>query len=235
MTTSAEPVLDKGKAQRPWGLAALLLVVTALIVAGQFFPLREWQTALREQIRELGWLAPVAFTCFYILFAVLLIPPPILSLISASLFGLGWGLLLTLFAANIAALVPFFIARTFLRRRVEAWARGHPRFEALERAIADNGFKVVLLLRLSPMFPYLLINYLLGASRLPLWKFALGTLVGMPPVTAVIVYLGSLPDVAAERDTGRKILLVVGFLATLAAVIMITRYARRALDETMRN
>src|SRR3954466_7614756 len=117
-----------------------------------------------------------------------------------------------------------------MRRRVELWAGAHPRFSSVDEAVSRRGFFVVLLLRLTPVVPYTLLNYFLGLTRIPLLHYVLGTLLGMLPVTFAVAYLGSLSTEIAggEQDRIRLALYVAGFLATVAATVLITRLAKNA-------
>jgi uncharacterized membrane protein YdjX (TVP38/TMEM64 family) len=156
-----------------------------------------------------------------------------LSLLSGGLFGWGWGVALTLLGGNIGGLLACTLGRTLMRSRVEEWARQHPNFAAVDRAISENGFKIVLLIRFSPLFPFALTNYLLGITRVPLWKFALGTLLGMPPITCIVVYLGTLPaEAAAQWNSSRIAIQIAGAVVAILLGALITHYARKALRET---
>ena len=213
-------------------LLAIIVLFAAFGVALSFLPLPQWSQQLREHIRALGWLAPAAYVLAYIAFTVFLIPPTVLSFISGSLFGWGWGVTLTLLGGNLGSLLAFLLARTVMRERVQQWAQHHPRFAAVDQAISENGFKIELLMRFSPMFPFAMTNYLLGVTRVPLWKYAAATLVGMPPITCIVVYIGTLPaEVAAEWNTGRIALQIAGAIVAVILGILITHYARQALQQ----
>ena len=93
--------------------------------------------------------------------------------------------------ANLGALCSFLLARTFLRERVSNWATGNPRFASLDRAIAREGFKVVLLSRLSPVFPFTLFNYFLGLTNVGVSSYVLANLIGMLPGSFLYVYFGA--------------------------------------------
>jgi uncharacterized membrane protein YdjX (TVP38/TMEM64 family) len=228
---TTETTAAPGSSSNTPKLLAFVLLIAAMGIAFLFLPLGEWSTTLREQIRAMGWLAPAAYVLLYIAFTVFLIPPTVLSFLSGSLFGWSGGVALTLLGGNSGALVSFLLARTVMRKRVEEWAGTHPRFAAVDKAIAENGFKIVLLMRFSPLFPFAMTNYLLGVTRLPVWKYVLATLLGMPPITCIVVYLGTLPaEVAAEWDNNRWILWLLGVVTALAAGALLTIHARKAMD-----
>lgn len=213
------------KSARLW---LILLPVLAIGVGFLFLPARQWFAQFQVVIESLGPIGPLVFALAYIILTILLVPGSALTLGAGALFGLWWGALTVITGANLAALCSFLLARTFLRARVEQWAQGRPRFAALDRAIGRAGFKMVLLLRLSPVFPFTLLNYLLGLTTVRTGAYVLANLLGMLPGTFLYVYLGAT---AREALTGASGLLVkaVGLLATIAVVALVTRTARRAL------
>jgi uncharacterized membrane protein YdjX (TVP38/TMEM64 family) len=135
----------------------------------------------------------------------------------------------------------FLLGRTVLRGPTERLLRRHPRFAAVDTAVADEAFRVVLLLRLSPLVPFNLLNYGLGVTRVPTGTYLLASVVGMLPGALLYVYLGTSLSSAAELLSGRrpeagaaeKLLFAVGLLATLAVVFLVARAARRALEATL--
>lgn len=208
----------------------LVLPVLVLGIGFLFLPVRHWFAQFQNLIETLGPIGPLVFALAYIILTVLLVPGSALTLGAGAIFGLWLGALTVIVGANLAALCSFLLARSFLRARVEQWAQGHPRFAALDRAIGRAGFKMVLLLRLSPVFPFTLLNYLLGLTTVRTGAYVLANLLGMLPGTFLYVYLGAT---AREALTGASGLLVkaVGLLATIAVVTLITRTARRALAQ----
>ena len=215
----------------------VVAIVVAVAIGFLFLPVRDWFEAVRGYIDALGPIGPVVFVVGYALLAVLLVPGSALTLGAGALFGLWKGLAVVVVGANLGALCSFLLARSFLRERVRAWAAENPKFDALDRAIGREGFKTVLLTRLSPAFPFTLLNYLLGLTKVSTGAFVTANLIGMLPGTFLYVYLGYLgPAVASGGGEGagvlQKVLLVVGLLATIAVVVVVTRAARHAVEET---
>ena len=194
---------------------------------------------MQRYVDALGWAGPVAFIFFYALLTVLLVPGTALTVAAGVFFGLLHGTLYAIAGSNLGALSAFLLARTAMRGRVEAWARTNPKFGAIDAALARSGLKVVILLRLSPVFPFCLLNYLLGLTRVSVTHFALGGVIGMLPATALFVYIGSLSASLAGTAAGDTLevqrlklaLKVVGFLATVLATWLITRMASKALKQ----
>jgi uncharacterized membrane protein YdjX (TVP38/TMEM64 family) len=219
----------RGRAPRLLAGAALLL---ALFAAARRFPLEEAARQLRERIHELGPLGWLAFVGLYVLATLLLVPGVPLTLTAGPLFGLARGMLAVWTAAMVTTAVAFAVGRHGARARVEAHVRSRPRLRAIDAAIAEGGWRVVLLLRLSPLVPFSLSNYLYGVTPVRAGPYLAATAAGMVPGIVVYTYIGW---VAGARLEGRERsplewgLLALGLVATLAASALLTRLARRKL------
>jgi uncharacterized membrane protein YdjX (TVP38/TMEM64 family) len=223
---------------RRWLLAAALLL--ALVALWQLrAELAASLQGLAQRIEALGAWAPLAFVAGYALAVVAFVPASPLTLAGGAIFGLVSGTVYVFAAASLGACAAFLIARYAARARIERRIAGSPRFAAIDRAIADQGLRIALLLRLSPVFPFNLLNYALGLTRVRFSDYALACL-GMLPATIAYVYLGSLVGELAGLDAAREAhastpwlrsLSLVGLLATLGASFVIARAARRALAE----
>jgi len=219
----------------------VFVILIALLLVGAFtLPVREWLAQLLEWIathRQVAWLA---FAAAYILACVLMLPGLILTIAAGALFGVLQGIVLVSLASVAGASAAFLIGRTFARDWARAKAQALPRFAALDRALEQKGFLIVLLTRLSPLFPFNLLNYAYGLTGVTLRDYVLASWVGMLPATAMYVYLGSaaasLAQIArgdVQAGTGGRILFFVGLAATLAVAVVVTRLARRALDREL--
>ena len=209
----------------------LILAGAVLLVLGlRSLPVGGWIEEGFAGVKALGPAGPVLLVLLYVVTSLLLIPASAVTLLIGGAYGLWHGLLIVIAGANLAALVSFLLSRTLLRERVLKWAAGNARFEALDRAIGREGFKMVLLSRLSPVFPFTLLNYFLGLTTVRTGVYVVANLLGMLPGTFLYVYLGAT---ARQALTGgaRVLLNVVGLLATVAVVALATRMARRAMAE----
>ncbi len=184
-----------------------------------------------------GLLGPLYYTALYISGSVLMQPCFPLTLGAGLLFGFtrGFGIALAASTAGAAAafLVARYIARDWIREKTAADAR----FAAVDRAIARDGLRVVLLLRLASILPYNLVNYTIGVSGIGLGPFVLATLVGRIPITALHAYLGSIsPRIVSLSTAASSIspvemaVYALGWIATFAATMYISRLARRAFE-----
>ena len=218
----------------------LAVILLAVGIGFLFLPVKAWMLALQGGIKSLGWLGPLVFALLYVIATVLLIPGSALTLAAGAIFGLWVGAATVIVGANLGALCSFWLAKTKLRAKVSEWAAGNPKFAALDRAIGQNGFKMVTLTRLSPAFPFTLLNYFLGLTSVRTGSYVLANLLGMLPATFLYVYFGSL---AGETLTGATtgsasvwqfVLKIVGLFATIGVVVFVTRTARKAMTEAER-
>lgn len=236
MSDSADGSGSRAKIVRRIALAVLAGVTLLLLghFGGRYVP------GFVARIRSLGALGPVVYIIGYMVAMVAGIPASLLTLAAGAIFGLWAGTLWSLLGATLGASAAFLVARYVARDMVEKRVAREPRFAAIDRAIADDGLRIVFLLRLSPAVPFTLLNYLLGLTKVPFGNFLVGS-VGMLPGTVLYVYSGKVAgDVAAatggagpEHSTGYHAVIALGLVATIAVTIIITRIARRALREAV--
>ena len=140
---------------------------------------------------------------------------------------------LIVFSATIGATLAFLIARRLLREKVRGWARNNRVLQALDQTSKVEGWKVVGLLRLSPLVPFTLQNYFFGATDIPLWHFVTPTFFGIIPGTALYVYIGTLGGESASSDNlkaSQIVLFSLGLVATIAVIVFVSRRAKQILD-----
>ena len=217
-----------------------LIIGVLLAVAVVLLPVADWlQSAVAwiDANRAVSWLV---FIVMYVTATVLLLPGSLLTLAAGFVFGLGYGFAMVSFSSLVGASLAFLIGRFFAREWVSERLSGMPRFAALDAAIAERGALIVLLTRLSPVFPFNLLNYALGLTGVRFWTYVGVSWVGMIPGTLLYVYLGSIASDLASLfggETGEspigKTLLYVGLVATLIFTIVISRIATRALSERL--
>jgi uncharacterized membrane protein YdjX (TVP38/TMEM64 family) len=165
-----------------------------------------------------------------------MLPASLLTAGAGFAYGPVLGTLLVSPVSIVAATVSFLLGRTVARGWISRRTEADLRFRAVDAAVGEHGFRIVLLLRLSPLFPFNVLNYALGLTRVRLRDYVLGSAIGMFPGTALYVYLGSLvrdlalTDGAARESSAHLVLSVIGVIATAAATVVIARIARRALS-----
>lgn len=229
---------ESGPRLRPWVRWAL--VALALLAAGAVLAIaeREFLHPLAIWFSELGAAAPAAFIAVYVLLTVALVPNSFLTIASGALFGLFWGTVYSFIASVLGAGAAFLTSRYLVRDRMARRLVANRRFQRIDRAICRDGLRVMLLIRLSPVFPFSLLNYALGLSRVRFQHFMLGS-ISMLPGTALYVYPGMVAGQVIALGAGRAeprgvdhwVTLGAGLLVTVLAVVLLTRVARRALRE----
>ena len=189
-------------------------------------------------VDSLGVWGPVVFVAGYVIAAVAFVPGSILTLAAGAIFGLGKGVVIVFIAAILGASAAFLVARYLARPAIERRLAGNARFTAIDRAVGAQGRKIVFLLRLSPVFPFNLLNYALGLTKVRFLDFFVAS-VGMLPGTLLYVYYGKLAEDVATLAGGTAVakgpeyyaVLILGLVATIIVTTIVTRIARRALKE----
>jgi uncharacterized membrane protein YdjX (TVP38/TMEM64 family) len=218
-----------------WSLFALLLA--GAVAAVRLMPVQRWVLALVAAVQDAGLAGASLYVAVYVVATVCLLPGSLLTLAAGFIYGPVYGTPVALVAANLGATAAFLLARSTLREQVQRRLEKQPRFAALDALVGEHGFRVVALLRLSPLFPFTLLNYALGLTRVSLRAYFVASLLGMLPGTFLYVYLGSLVPSAAALVSGQRpeggaagqALFWGGLAATAAVTLVITRLARRAL------
>jgi uncharacterized membrane protein YdjX (TVP38/TMEM64 family) len=244
MAATAADARAKGTPEGKGGAGKLLLgllVVGALVAAFTLLPLTRWLLGTVEWVRGAGGTGAAVYVALYVTAAVLLLPGSVLTLAAGFLYGPLWGTLLVSPASVLAATLAFLLGRTTARGWVARKVEGNARFAAIDRAVGSQGLRIVLLLRLSPVLPFNLLNYALGLTRVRTRDYVLGSFIGMLPGTVLYVYLGSLVTSVSELlspDRTRagafgSVLYWGGLVATVAAAVAVTVAARKALNSAL--
>ena len=227
-TPQSEPALNRTRRWLPWLAAGVLVIAVAVLWA--LLPVREWLETLRGWIVGLGVRGVAIFALIYIAGAVVLAPEALLTILAGFAYGF-WGLPIVLIAATIGAAAAFLIARYLARERVRAALARRRNLAAIDRAVAEEGWKIVALLRLSPLVPFNLQNYLFGATGIPFLHFVAATFFGIIPGTALYTYLGVLGGAAGQAGPVKWVLFALGLFATIGVAVLIARKARQKLSE----
>jgi uncharacterized membrane protein YdjX (TVP38/TMEM64 family) len=229
--------------ETPRRLLIFKLVAAAVLLAGFFvllrvLPINQWLLQFQAYVRESGALGYVLYVLMYVLCCVLLIPAFILTLGAGAIFGFVKGSIIVVIGATLGATAAFLLARTVLRRRVETMAAGNPKFKALDRAIAREGAKIVLLIRLAPIFPFTWVNFVFGLTGIRTSHYILATFLGILPVTMAFVYASSAAADAVTQtmSTTRLVINIAGAACAVVATVVVARIAmtavrRAGLDE----
>ena len=191
-------------------------------------------------IENLGLVGAIAFIGIYIIATVAFLPGSVLTLGGGAIFGLFLGSIYVFIGATIGATFAFLIGRYFARGWISQKIAGNEKFAAIDSAVGKEGLKIVFLTRLSPVFPFNLLNYGLGVTGVSLKDYVLAS-VGMIPGTIMYVYFGSLGNInticngggAGGNPVAQWAIRIVGLIATVAVTLYVTKIARKALDESI--
>ena len=215
----------------------LIAVGVALVIflgrqAGAYVP------QFAAWVATLGVWGPIVFIAGYAIATVAFIPGSVLTLAAGAIFGLLKGIVIAFTAAVAGSSLAFLVTRHVARDAIERRLADNPRFSAIDRAVSAQGLKIVFLLRLSPVFPFNLLNYELGLTKVRFVDYMLASF-GMLPGTLLYVYYGKLAGdvaalaggVASEKGVADYAVLILGLVATIIVTTIVTRIARRALKE----
>jgi len=241
-TAIPEHAAPAGKAHGgPWKLLILLGTLAALLVLGGVFreQVKQGFLDVLDWLRSLGPLGPVLFGAIYVVACVLLLPGSVLTLGAGFVFGVAWGTVTVSIASTLGATAAFLVGRNFARDWIARKVAGRPRFAAIDDAVGREGFKIVLLTRLSPIFPFNMLNYAYGLTKVRTGPYMLASWIGMLPGTIMFVYLGSLFGELAELAAGRQkspaeyVFFIVGLVIAVGVAVFVTHVARRALRQSV--
>jgi uncharacterized membrane protein YdjX (TVP38/TMEM64 family) len=206
---------------------------------GGFNP-QQWLLGALQWINDLGTLGALAFIILYIIATVAFLPGSLLTLGGGVVFGVVLGSVYVFIGATVGAVGAFLVGRYIARGWITKKIEGNQKFKAIDQAVAKEGLKIVLLTRLSPIFPFNLLNYAYGLTGVSLKDYFMGS-VGMIPGTIMYVYIGSLAGnlatLGTETPTTNPIaqwsIRIIGFIATVAVTLYVTKIAKKALNEAV--
>lgn len=218
-----------------WKWIALVAVLIGLSTAAAFLPVQDWVKAFSEWVRTLGALGVVVFIGAYALATVLFLPGWIFTVAAGLIYGVLGGAAVALTGAVIGATLAFLCGRYLVREHVESATKTNKKFAAIDEAIGKQGWKIVGLLRLSPVVPFNLSNYFYGVTAVGFWPYLLASAIGMLPGTLLYAYLGGAGkaglDGGGEQSPLKWIFLGVGLVATIVVTIIVSRTANKALQK----
>jgi uncharacterized membrane protein YdjX (TVP38/TMEM64 family) len=220
-------------------LLILVAVAAVLVLGGKYLNLQDRLADALAWIEGLGVAGMGVFALMYIVACVFLIPGSILTLGGGAIYGVVTGSILVSISATLGATAAFLIGRYFARNWVAKKIKGNTTFSAIDNAVAKEGWKIVGLSRLSPIFPFSLLNYAYSLTKVSLRDFVVASWIGMFPGTVMYVYIGSLASDLASLGAGSSndptaakwIINGIGFLATVLVTVYVTKIAKKALAE----
>ena len=232
----------KGMTWKDWvKVAILLLVVVAVILLLIFLPWEEWLGYFLTWVDALGVWGPILLAEMYVICTICFVPGSILTIGAGFAFQSVWiGTVAVSAGSTIGCICAFLFGNTLVRGWIENKVTKYELFDALDTAIAKKGWLIVLLLRLSPVIPFNLLNYGLGLTKVGVIEYSLCSWVGMLPATVVYVYIGTtLSDLAQiisgdiDPDPLTTSLFVIGLICTILALIVVTYFAKVQITKVL--
>lgn len=213
-------------------LVVCLCMLVGFAVASRYVNVSKILHDSLEWIRSLGIWAPIAFIVLYALACVLAVPASLFTLGGGFLFGFAWGSLYVIVGAMIGAVAAFIVGRYAARDWVAKRIERHQKFKLIDEAIGREGWKIVLLLRLAPVFPYAVLNYGFALTRVSLRHYTFATAIGIIPAMLAFVYFGTLAtDLTKLGPPPAAKWAIAG--AAVVVGLLLTRFARRALNRAL--
>lgn len=219
-------------------VAGLVTVGVVLFLLSRIFPLADMLATVQERVMHWGAWSAICYPLLYACCNVLLLPGGFLSIGGGFFFGLWWGFLITLVGNVGGAAISFYISRWFGRRWLRRRLMRNTTLEALEPAVEREGWKIILLSQLHPLFPTSLLNYLYGLTTIRFRTCMLWVAIGQAPGLFLYAYLGTLGQLGLNLVRGkshpRSVEYLVwggGLLTSIIVLIFLGRIALRLLQE----
>lgn len=227
---SPEPTAGSGGPGRQWWRPVVLLaLVIAILVLARVLGLADRLGDLRDWIKSLGAMGALVFILIYVAAVVAALPAAPISVAAAALFGSLWGVILINIAATLGAGLAFLVGRYFAREAVVNWLGQNEKFRRLDQLTEKHGAIIVALTRLVPIFPFNLLNYGFGLTRVPFWTYVFWTWLCIIPGTVLYV-VGA--DAVLQGVAQGKVpwLLVLAFGVALILITVLAGLAKRRLQ-----
>ena len=221
----------------PWLIVGLLVasVILARALGLTDYIRLENLARLKQTIESYGAAGPILYIAGYVLAVVLFVPGLPITLLGGLAFGPVRGTVYVSIAATFGAGLAFLVARYGLRKMVEGWVRSNPRLAGMDAAVARDGWRIVMITRLVPLFPFNLQNYAYGLTRIGFWTYLITSWICMLPGTAAYTFAaGALSEGGGDVRRTLGYLAIAGVLIVLVSLIprMLKRHS--SLNDTSR-
>lgn len=219
-------------------VGGLVLVGALLFVASRFLPIADWVAQVQQKVMHLGAWSAIWYPILYACCNVLLLPGGLLSIGGGFFFGLWWGFFIVLIGNVTGAAISFFLSRWFGRRWLRRKLLRNATLEALEPAVERDGWKIILLSQLHPLFPTSLLNYLYGLTSIRFRTSILWVAIGQAPGLFLYAYVGTLGQLGLNLLRGKSHPRVIeywvwggGLALSVVILVALGRISLRLLQE----
>jgi uncharacterized membrane protein YdjX (TVP38/TMEM64 family) len=206
-----------------------IAVLIALVVAFRLLPIAAWLTTFQAWVRHLGALGYVLYVLLYAVCVTALVPASLLTVGAGAIFGVAGGTIVVVIGATLGAMLAFALARTVLRKRVEHMIAKRPKLAAVDKAVANEGWKLMLLCRISGFPPFIVANYAFGLTGVGALAYFLTTFIGIIPGCFAYTYAGHAGAAVATGSGNR-----VGLIVAAAGIVLVSAYVARIATRAIR-
>jgi uncharacterized membrane protein YdjX (TVP38/TMEM64 family) len=208
---------------------AAIVALAAIVLVFRLLPIAAWLTSFQAWVRHLGALGYVVYALMYAVCVAALVPASLLTIGAGAIFGIVGGTIVVVVGATLGAMLAFFLARTVLRKKVERMIARRPKLAAVDKAVAKEGTKLMLLCRISGFPPFVFANYAFGLTGVGALAYFLTTFFGIIPGCFAYTYAGHA-GAAVATGSGNRIALIV----TAAGIVLVSAYVARIATRAIR-
>jgi len=208
---------------------AAIVALIAIFLAFRFLPIAAWLTSFQAWVRHLGPAGYVVYALMYAVCVAALVPASLLTIGAGAIFGVVGGTIVVVVGATLGAMLAFALARTVLRSKVEQMIAKRPKLAAVDKAVAHEGTKLMLLCRISGFPPFVFANYAFGLTGVGALSYFLTTFFGIIPGCFAYTYAGHA-GAAVATGSGNRIALII----TAAGIVLVSVYVARIATRAIR-
>ena len=208
----------------------MLFFISLIVVCQIKFEIIQKVPNIIEKTASSGPLGYLGFILIYILSTVMMLPGSPLTFAAGALFGFWKGLILVSLSSTLGATCAFMVSRYLIRKSIEKRVLKNKKFQSIDNEINEQGWKIVILARLSPIIPFFLLNYALGITKIRFIHFIFASWIGMIPGTIVYVLMGTMGGafINGKKSSFEWVLLGIGLIATILVTLLISKIIKNS-------
>lgn len=208
----------------------LLFFISLLVIFQIKFEIIQNIPSIIEKTASSGPVGYLGFILIYIVSTVMMLPGSPLTFTAGALFGFWKGLILVSLSSTLGATCAFMVSRYLVRKSIEKRVLKNKKFQSIDNEINEQGWKIVILARLSPIIPFFLLNYALGITKIRFIHFIFASWIGMIPGTIVYVLMGTMGGafINGKKSSFEWVLLGIGLIATILVTLLISKIIKKS-------